>query len=63
MVYLNDILVFSKSEQDHAEHLHWVLSNLHEHKLKAKHKKSALGLAELQYLGHIVKSSTRSIDP
>ena len=59
-VYLDGILVFSK--HNHAEHLCWVLTKLREHKLKAKHKKSAFGLAELQYLGHIVKNSTISMD-
>ena len=53
-VYLDNILIFSKNEQNHAKHLRWVLSKLYEHKLKAKHEKSALGLAELQYLGHII---------
>ena len=62
-VYLDDILVFSKNKHNYAEHLRWVLTKLHEHKLKAKRKKSALGLAELQYLGHIVKNSTISMDP
>ena len=50
LVYLDDILVFSKNEHDHAEHLRWVLTKLREHKLKAKHKKSALGLSELHIL-------------
>ena len=62
-VYLNDILVFLKNEHNHAEHLHWVLTKLCEHKLKAKCKKSAFALAELQYLGHIVKNLTISMDP
>ena len=62
-VYLDDILVFSKNEHNHAEHLRWVLTKLCEHKLKAKCKKSAFSLAELQYLGHIVKNSTISMDP
>ena len=62
-VYLDDILVFSKNEQDHADHLCWVITKLREHKLKAKRKKSAFGLAKLQYLGHIVKNSTLSMDP
>ena len=62
-VYLDDILLFSKNKHDHAEHLRWVLTKLREHKLKAKCKKSAFGLAELQYLGHIVKNSTISMDP
>ena len=63
MVYLDDILVFSKNKHNHAEHLRWVLSKLCEHKLKAKRKKSEFGLAELQYLGRIVKNSTIPIDP
>ena len=54
-VYLDDILVFSQTEQDHAEHLRWVLEKLREHHLKAKRKKSAFGLNELQYLGHVIK--------
>ena len=63
MVYLDDVLVFSKNEQDHAEHLHWVLTKLCVHKLKAKCTKTAFGLAELQYLGQIIKISIISIDP
>ena len=59
-VYLDDILVFSKNKHGHAEHLHWVLTKLREH--KAKCKKSAFGLAELQYLSHIIKNSTISMD-
>ena len=39
MMYLDDILVFSKNKHNHAEHLHWVLTKLHEHKLKAKWKR------------------------
>jgi len=63
MVYLDDILVFSKNEHNHAEHLRWVLTKLREHKLKVKHKKSAFGLAKLHDFCHIVKNSTISMDP
>ena len=62
-VYLDDILVFSKNEHDHAEHWCWVLTKLREHKLKAKCKRSAFSLAELQYLGYIMKNPTISMDP
>ena len=62
-VYLDDILVFSRSEEDHAEHLRWVLAKLREHHLKAKRKKSAFGLSELQYLGHVIQYNTISMDP
>ena len=61
IAYLDDILVFLKNEHNHAEYLHWVLTKLSKHKLKAKCKKSAFGLAKLQYLGHIIKNSTISI--
>ena len=60
-VYLYDILIFLKNEHDHAKHLHWVLTKLQEHKLKANCEKSAFGLAKLQYLGHITKNSAISI--
>ena len=62
-VYLDDILVFSRTEEDHAEHLRWVLTKLREHHLKAKRKKSAFGLNELQYLGHVIHKNTISMDP
>ena len=62
-IYFDDILVFSHTEQDHAEQLRWVLEKLHEHHLKAKRRKSAFGLNELQYLGHIIKQNTISMDP
>ena len=50
IMYLDDILVFSKNEHNHAEHLHWVLTKLCEHKLKAKHKNSALVLQNCSIL-------------
>ena len=54
-VHLDDILIFSKTEAEHEQHLRWVLDKLREHHLKAKRKKSAFGLNELSYLGHVIK--------
>ena len=62
-IYLDNVLVFSQSKQDHAEHLPWVLEKLCKYHLKAKRKKSAFGLNELQYLGHVIKQTTISMDP
>ena len=62
-VYLDDILIFSKMPELHEQHLRWVLSKLREHNLKAKRKKSEFGLPELQYLGHIIKQSTITMEP
>ena len=39
VVFINDILVFSKTEEEHAEHLRLVLQKLREHKLYAKWSK------------------------
>ena len=62
-IYFNDALVFSQTEQDHADHLQWGLEKLGKHYLKVKRKKSALGLNELQYLGHVIEQNTVSMDP
>lgn len=63
MVYLDDILIFSKTEAEHEQHLRWVLDKLREHHLKAKRKKSAFGLNELSYLGHVIKQGTICMEP
>ena len=39
VVFIDDILVFSKTEEEHAEHLRLVLQKLREHKLYAKRSK------------------------
>ena len=56
LVYLDDILVFSASEQEHACHLKWVFSTLHEHKLFLKRTKCTFASPTVKYLGHIVGS-------
>jgi hypothetical protein len=56
LVYLDDILVFSRSVTDHVAHLRWTLGALRKHKLFAKRKKSEFGMKEIEYLGHIVSA-------
>ena len=53
-VYLDDILIFSKSDDEHARHLQWVLGKLREHGLFAKCTKCAFGLDGVENLGHVV---------
>ena len=62
-MYLDDILIFSRTEQEHEQHLRWVLTKLREHHLHAKLKKSAFGLNRLNYLGHILHDSTIQMEP
>ncbi len=61
--YLDDILVFSETEQEHLNHIQQVFDRLREHKLKLKLTKCSFMQAETQYLGHIVNESGISPDP
>lgn len=50
--YLDDILIFSKTEEEHAEHVRLVLEVLRKHKLYAEPKKCEFGRREIGFLGH-----------
>jgi Reverse transcriptase (RNA-dependent DNA polymerase)/RNase H-like domain found in reverse transcriptase/Integrase zinc binding domain/Chromo (CHRromatin Organisation MOdifier) domain/gag-polyprotein putative aspartyl protease len=63
VVYLDDLLVFSKSESDHMEHLQRVLHRLREHDLYAKLLKCHFFTSELKYLGHLVGKDGLKPDP
>jgi len=61
--YIDDLLVFSKSEEDHAAHLREVLQTLRENKLYAKKSKCEFGVEEVEFLGHVINSEGVSADP
>src|SRR5205809_7564042 len=63
VVFLDDILVYSKDEAEHAEHLRIVLTRLREHKLYAKFSKYAFWLKEVAFLGHILSAKGIAVDP
>ena len=54
LVYLNDILVFSETAEEHVEHVRVVLARLRSHRWFAKLKKCEFARLTLKYLGHIV---------
>ena len=56
LIYLDDILVFSKNKEDHAKHLRLVLDKLREHQFYAKLSKFEFWLDEVLYLGHIISA-------
>ena len=62
-VYLDDILVFSRTPEEHAEHLRLVFSALCEHNLHVKRSKCSFGRSSIEYLGHVVSGSGVSPDP
>ena len=63
MVFIDDILVFSKTEEEHAEHLRLVLQKLREHKLYAKRSKCEFWLKEVSFQGHVVSNGGIAVDP
>jgi hypothetical protein len=63
VVFIDDILVFSRSEEEHEEHLRLVLQKLCEHQLYAKFSKCAFWLKEVYFLGHIITDGGIAVDP
>ena len=63
VIYLDDILIYSKNEEEHAEHLRLVLMNLREHRLYAKFSRCAFWLPEVTYLGHMISAKGIVVNP
>ncbi|GMJ04800.1 hypothetical protein HRI_004149200 [Hibiscus trionum] len=63
VVFIDDILVYSRTEAEHAEHLRIVLQTLREHKLYAKLSKCEFWLSEVTFLGHVVSARGIQVDP
>ena len=63
IVFIDDILVYSRSEEEHAEHLRIVLQTLREHQLYAKFSKCELWLDSVAFLGHVVSREGIQVDP
>ena len=62
VVFIDDILVYSKNEEEHAKHLQLVLDRLREHQLYAKFSKCQFWLKEVSFLGHILSAKGIAID-
>ncbi|WVZ93550.1 hypothetical protein U9M48_039521 [Paspalum notatum var. saurae] len=63
VVFIDDILIYSKNEEEHAKHLRIVLARLREHKLYTKFSKCAFWLREVSFLGHILSEKGVAVDP
>ncbi|MCO5597328.1 hypothetical protein L7F22_051404 [Adiantum nelumboides] len=61
--FFDDIIVFSKNEADHRDHLLQVFQALRHHKLVINAKKSEFFLPEIHFLGHIVSAAGVQMDP
>ena len=63
VVFIDDILIYSKSEEDHVQHLGLVLQKLREKQLYGKFSKCEFWLPEVLFLRHIVSKEGIRVDP
>ena len=63
VVFIDDILVYSKSEEEHAKHLRFVLWTLRDHQLYAKFSKCEFWINKVAFLGHVVSKDGIQVDP
>lgn len=63
VVFIDDILIYSRSYEEHAEHLRVVLQRLRDHKLYAKLSKCEFWMDKVAFLGHVVSSEGLAVDP
>ncbi|KAL4032385.1 hypothetical protein IC575_005457 [Cucumis melo] len=63
IVFINDILIYSKIEAEHEEHLHQILKTLRANKLYAKFSTCEFWLKKVTFLGHVVSSEEVFVDP
>jgi hypothetical protein len=63
LVYFDDVLIYSKSEEEHVKHLAAVLQLMRENQLTAKKSKCEFAVPQVEYLGHIISSSGVATNP
>jgi hypothetical protein len=63
IVFINDILIFSKTEEEHEKHLRLVLEKLRSNQLYAKFIKREFWLIEVTFLGHAISAGGVLVDP
>ena len=63
VVFIDDILIFSKSEEEHKDHLRAVLQRLRNHQLYAKFSKCEFWLKQVRFLGHVLSAEGIAVDP
>jgi hypothetical protein len=63
MVFIDDILIYFKNEEEHEKHLRIILQRHQKHQLYAKFSKCAFWLKEVPFLGHVISAEGIAVDP
>eukprot|EP00253_Pinus_taeda_P001689 PITA_01689 len=63
IIFIDDILIYSRNIEEHCEHLRIVLQTLRKHQLYAKFSKCDFFKEEIQYLGHVISKEGIAVDP
>ncbi|GJU77793.1 putative reverse transcriptase domain-containing protein [Tanacetum coccineum] len=63
IIFIDDILIYSKSKEEHAEHIKLILELLKKEELYAKFSKCNFWLSKVQFLGHVIDSEGIHVDP
>jgi hypothetical protein len=63
MIFIDDILIYSKNVEEHEKHLRIILQRLWEHQHYAKFSKCVFWLKELAFLGHVISVNGIAVDP
>jgi len=63
IVYIDDILIYSQNDQEHAQHIHQVLDQLRQHKLYGTMAKCEFFKNSVEYLGHVISTRGIATDP
>ena len=63
VIFIDDILIFSKTEEEHEEHLRLMLQILRDHQLYAKFSKCEFWIYEVSFLFHIISKGGIAVDP
>jgi len=63
VVFIDDILVYSKTREEHEEHLRVVLQTLKDNRMYGKFSKCEFRLEEVRFLGHVISRGGITVDP
>ncbi|XP_066162190.1 uncharacterized protein [Oryza sativa Japonica Group] len=63
VVFIDDILIYYRTKEEHEEHLRLALEKLREHQLYAKFSKCEFWLSEVKFLGHVISAGGVAVDP